>query len=128
VWAVLTQIPLQNRNWIIWRSRVALTNLSQLVASVDEGTMWQASVFEGRLRGFQNNGVDVLKLLKQNREWAEWLGGTLVIETAPKEIKNSIDSWGSFQSREQLMRRIKQQLDPHNLLSPGRFKTTTVAA
>jgi glycolate oxidase subunit GlcD len=121
-WAVLAQIPLQSRNRIIWRSRVALTNLSQLVASVDKTTMWQASVFEGRLRGFQDNDANVLELLKQNREWAGWLGGTLVIETAPKEIKNGIDSWGSFKSREQLMQRVKQQLDPHNLLSPGRFE------
>jgi FAD/FMN-containing dehydrogenase len=120
-WQVLAQVPLRDENRIIWRSRVAMTNLSQLLASTEDCTIWQASMFEGRLRGIKNNSPDDLKVLKRYREIAESLGGSLVIETAPKESKSGMDAWGSFGSREQLMRRIKQQLDPQNLMSPGRF-------
>jgi FAD/FMN-containing dehydrogenase len=59
-----------------------------------------------------------LELLRQKAESA---GGSLVLESAPLEIKNEFDSWGSFGSTADLMKRIKQQLDPQNSLSPGRL-------
>jgi hypothetical protein len=37
------------------------------------------------------------------------------------EIKNEIDSWGSFGAASELMKRVKGQLYPENILSPGRF-------
>jgi len=57
----------------------------------------------------------------QLRTYAQGLGGSLVIENAPAELKQSIDCWGSFNSVTPLMKRLKQQLDPANILSPGRF-------
>jgi hypothetical protein len=58
------------------------------------------------------NGYD-----KERKISAEsWL-----IERAPIEIKNEIDSWGSFGSAAELTKRVKYQLDPENVLSPGRF-------
>jgi len=44
-----------------------------------------------------------------------------VLESAPGEIKNEFDAWGDFGSSAELMKRVKQQLDPQNLLSPARF-------
>jgi glycolate oxidase FAD binding subunit len=55
------------------------------------------------------------------RQKAEGLGGHLVIERAPTDIKDEIDSWGGPGSATELMQRVKQQLDPQNLFSPGRF-------
>jgi glycolate oxidase FAD binding subunit len=37
------------------------------------------------------------------------------------EIKREFDAWGDFGSAGELMKRVKQQLDPQNVLSPGRF-------
>src|SRR5205814_9623103 len=64
---------------------------------------------------------EAVRTLERLRQTAEDLGGSLVIERAPAEIKNEIDSWGSFGSTTDLMKRIKNQLDPENMLSPGRF-------
>jgi len=86
--------------------------------------MWQASLMDGRLRVIENTATDgdvLVTSLVQLRGEAQTLGGSLVIESAPVEIKNSIDAWGDFGARQELMCRIKQQLDPDDILSPGRF-------
>ena len=49
------------------------------------------------------------------------LGGSLILENAPVEIKREFDAWGDFGSAAALMKRLKQELDPQNVLSPGRF-------
>jgi glycolate oxidase FAD binding subunit len=86
--------------------------------------MWHASIAAGRLRTFAApaaEGEQLLRTLKELRTEAESLGGSLIIEKAPDAIKSKISAWGSLGSREELMRRIKRQLDPQRLLSPGRF-------
>jgi glycolate oxidase FAD binding subunit len=58
---------------------------------------------------------------------AHELGGSAVLENAPDTLKREIDSWdpaglaAHSRSDYDLMRRIKQQFDPHNTLNPGRF-------
>jgi glycolate oxidase FAD binding subunit len=62
-----------------------------------------------------------VRTLERLREKAETLGGKLIIERAPVDIKNEIDSWGGVGSATELMKRVKEQLDPDHTLSPGRF-------
>ena len=52
---------------------------------------------------------------------ARQLGGSSIVEHAPAEIKRNVDVWGATCSDIALMRKIKEQLDPKNLLNPGRF-------
>jgi FAD/FMN-containing dehydrogenase len=52
---------------------------------------------------------------------AQQLGGSSIVEHAPAEIKRNVDVWGATRSDIALMRKIKEQLDPKNLLNPGRF-------
>ena len=49
------------------------------------------------------------------------LGGTVVIEACPRELKRNIDVWGEPREDFPLMRRIKEQWDPRGILNPGRF-------
>jgi glycolate oxidase FAD binding subunit len=62
-----------------------------------------------------------VRALERSRQTAEDRGGSLVLQYAPVEIKREFDAWGSFGSAGELMKRVKQQLDPQNILSPGRF-------
>jgi glycolate oxidase FAD binding subunit len=55
------------------------------------------------------------------RRAARDLGGSLVVERAPTELKAHFDVWGLADDTASLMRRIKQQLDPEDVFSPGRF-------
>ena len=60
-------------------------------------------------------------VVERLRGEAARLGGTLVVERAAPEIKPALDLWGGGIEALPLMKRIKQTLDPKNILSPGRF-------
>lgn len=51
----------------------------------------------------------------------QWNRGFLTILSAPKAVKEQIDVWGYTGNALPLMRRIKEQFDSKNILSPGRF-------
>lgn len=59
--------------------------------------------------------------LLQVRRWCESKGGFLSILAAPLAIKQELDVWGYNGNARELMRRIKQQFDPENVLSKNRF-------
>ncbi len=60
-----------------------------------------------RLRGIQAAAAD--------------LGGGAIVERCPDDVKAHIDVWGAESSGMQIMRRLKRQFDPQNILNPGRF-------
>ena len=85
---------------------------------------WHAGLGDGRLRVIAVTPVyhrEAVRALEGWRQKAENLGGSLKIEKAPIEIKNGFDSWGTLGSAAELMRRVKQRLDPENAFSAGRF-------
>jgi glycolate oxidase FAD binding subunit len=49
------------------------------------------------------------------------LGGSLLVNDAPPEVRARLDAWGPAPSALPLMRRLKAQLDPEGRLAPGRF-------
>ena len=55
------------------------------------------------------------------RDLACDVGGNLIVESAPRSIKQQIDTWGQIGSGLKLMKQIKARLDPLNLLNPGRY-------
>lgn len=52
---------------------------------------------------------------------AATLGGGAVIERCPADVGAFIDVWGPQPSGMGIMRRLKEQFDPNNILNPGRF-------
>ena len=75
-----------------------------------------------------SSGLGVLRFeaataqtLLQVRRGCEAKGGFLTVLAAPTDIKQELDVWGYTGSAIDLMRRIKQQFDPENILSPHRF-------
>jgi glycolate oxidase FAD binding subunit len=56
------------------------------------------------------------------RELTSAAGGTLVLERCPLELKRRVDVFGDAPGPSfELMRRVKEQFDPKDVLSPGRF-------
>ena len=47
-------------------------------------------------------------------------GGSLVVTDAPPAIWHVVDPWGASPALA-IMRRVKEQFDPHATLNPGRF-------
>ncbi len=79
---------------------------------------------------FQAFGVGVLRLelrepersvVDRLRSRLAEFGGSLVVLACPAGMKPDANVWGEPGDALELMRRIKQQFDPHSILNPGRF-------
>src|SRR5712692_1505647 len=137
LWQKLSAAPVQTSDNLGWRVSLRpgdlTTFLDEIVAlEKDETThvalSWHAGLGDGRLRAIARAPVyhrEAVRALERLRGKAETLGGKLVLETAPLEIRNEFDAWGDFGSTTELMSRVKTQLDPQNLFSPGRFVAAT---
>ncbi len=60
------------------------------------------------------------RVLEELRALAAAYDGTVVVLTGPAETRNALDVWGPVTGLD-LMRRLKDQLDPDHRLAPGRF-------
>lgn len=47
--------------------------------------------------------------------------GNLIIQSAPADVKDKLKIWGEIGSHFVVMKRLKNQLDPTGIMSPGRF-------
>ena len=115
---------------LVWRASVLPSGLGALLAKLEDEAgradelMWHAGAGDGRLRVFDNaerGGAETLKTLRSMRDAARDAGGSLVVERAPSELKREFGAWGLTKSAAFLMRRVKEQLDPVGIFSPGRF-------
>ncbi|MEO0949294.1 MAG: FAD-linked oxidase C-terminal domain-containing protein, partial [Cyanobacteria bacterium J06641_5] len=55
------------------------------------------------------------------REFCQRHGGYLTILAASKAFKAQVEPWGYVGNATEMMRRLKKQFDPQNLVSPGCF-------
>ena len=76
-------------------------------------------VFAGK--GVRTKTESLIELIKRFTSEAVKSGGNLVVESSPLLIKKQIDVWGEARSDYEVMRRLKEQMDPAGVLSPGRF-------
>lgn len=63
----------------------------------------------------------VAAVLSEWRNMARTGGGHATLEWAPLAVKSQVPVWDDPGAAGRIMQRIKAQLDPHNLLNPGRF-------
>ncbi|MBI4588773.1 MAG: FAD-binding oxidoreductase [Candidatus Rokubacteria bacterium] len=56
------------------------------------------------------------------RERVTPAGGSVVVERAPRELKERLDVWGPVEAGVRaIMKRLKTEFDPRGVLNPGRF-------
>ena len=145
IWRSTAALPLRFSQDMVWRVGLRPDDVNTFLEKLDQtnsdtafGLMWHAGLGDGRVRVVdlrpqaenQSGGISnvdngsieqTIARLGKLRAWAESLGGTLIIEQAPVEIKTRINNWGAFSASAGLMQRIRTQLDPDGILSPGRF-------
>ncbi len=63
----------------------------------------------------------VAAVLTEWRAMAVAGGGHATLTWAPLAVKSQVPVWGDAGPAGRIMQRIKAQLDPHNVLNPGRF-------
>jgi glycolate oxidase subunit GlcD len=134
VWRNVAAVPLRFSRELACRVGVRPADVAEYLKKLDESDsaselMWQAGIGDGRIR-LIDQAIDETKqtddesimLVQSLRAGAEILGGGLMIENASTEIKSRVDAFGSFGDSAALMARIKRQLDPNRIYSPGRFE------
>jgi len=137
IWNTLAWFPSRFRSDLVWRTGLRPADVGSFLAKLAEGpesseSIWQAGVGDGRIRvveRLQDKDKEALGLhrdtvvhIEKLRVEAKSLGGNLIIEHAPAAIKNLASAWGTFGASAGIMQRTKHQLDPHDILSPGRFQ------
>jgi FAD/FMN-containing dehydrogenase len=63
----------------------------------------------------------IVAALSEWRQIARSGGGHAALEWAPQAVKAEVPVWDDLGAAGRIMQRIKAQLDPQNLLNPGRF-------
>ncbi|UCF82784.1 MAG: FAD-binding oxidoreductase [Desulfobacteraceae bacterium] len=63
----------------------------------------------------------VVEAMEQLLERSRGSGGNMIIQSAPTHVKKRLKVWGEVGSDFVVMQRLKEQLDPSSIMSPGRF-------
>ncbi|NOY57266.1 MAG: FAD-binding oxidoreductase [Actinobacteria bacterium] len=107
--------PLQSPFRCVLRVPARLTR--QGVEHVPSGWTYRAAFGVGEVRmGAENPDEAVLVKM---REWAESVGGRLVVEAAPDDL--AFDPWGTAPSTVGIQRRLVAMFDPAGIMNSGRL-------
>jgi len=130
IWESLAALPSRFQEGLVWRVGLLPADVPTFLAKLDQeydgngapASMWQASIADGRIRVMERlagngnksdeAGHEVITRLESFRGLAKSLGGILIIEHAPAELRDRINTSGTFDDAYGIMQRIKQQLDP----------------
>jgi FAD/FMN-containing dehydrogenase len=132
LWRTLAALPLRFSNGLVWRVGIRPTDVAGFLSDVEKDVvsaslakpMWHAGVGCGRIRVIEDmNATDdkTVARIARLQAKAQTLNSALILENANPEMKNRLAVWGKFGNTLPLQQRVKQQLDPEGILSPGRF-------
>ena len=91
------------------------------------GTAWAARAGAGIVSAAISTGQEpsepapIAAVLAEWREMARAGGGQATLEWAPLAVKSQVPVWDDPGAAGRVMQRIKAELDPKNVLNPGRF-------
>lgn len=72
-------------------------------------------------RGIRSKMESLIELIQKLTSEAVNREGNMVVESAPSLLKKKISVWGEIRPEYQVMRRLKEEIDPKGIFSPGRF-------
>lgn len=119
VWDEIRDFPTRplGEEELLLRGQAAPARVFALAESWQDG---------GTLVAYPDSGIVYshtrdLEALPNRRETASLCGANTVVERAPSSVKSEIDVFGEVPESFEIMKRIKEKLDPQGILSPGRF-------
>ncbi|MGB2692150.1 MAG: FAD-binding oxidoreductase [Thermodesulfobacteriota bacterium] len=131
LWEDIRNLPwnLIKAQRVVCKAGVVVSQIPQVLKAIkqlsdENGVKTYVSVRAGSgicVIAVKGEGPSVKNVLTQLRDFITSIDGHLVLLEAPSEIKNGFDVWGEIGSGLGIMKRIKANYDPNNLLNPGRF-------
>jgi glycolate oxidase FAD binding subunit len=125
VWAALTQLQAREQSRFVWKANVLPSRVAEFVGRVtmqtpylihahaQNGIVWLHAPDE-----FDPSAGSALSWMDQCSTHG---GGTQVVRRCPPEWKRTLRVWGRPVGDRELMRAVKQALDPKNVFNPGRL-------
>jgi glycolate oxidase FAD binding subunit len=95
-------------------------SVATLVSGLGE-LAWYATLGLGFVGGAVGDAAAATAAVTAARAALSAEGGSLVVETAPAELRAVVDPWGPSPPAFSVMERLKQRFDPERRLNPGRF-------
>ncbi len=83
-------------------------------------SFWRQRDGAGPVIGNWGEG-SLAQIVKAMREGMDRLGGGVIVQSCPTALKREIDVWGAEPPGIGVMRRLKAQYDPNNIMNPGRL-------
>lgn len=132
-WIRVRDFALASTASVILRSNIVISKLTEIFGNYEK--MAQAAGVDCALIGHAGNGIltsyildygaakmgPVVDLIGKFTEEAAKHEGNLIVESAPRDLKERVSVWGRPRSDEVVMRRLKETVDPEGVLNPGRF-------
>jgi len=122
-------------NLVILKSNFILSKVVEMVSAY-EAALLKAGL-EGALVCRAGNGIlyaaiplgdnlagktsDLVSLVARLTDESVKQGGNLIVQRAPREIKEKVSVWGQSRSDAVVVRSLKEKLDPSGILNPGRY-------
>jgi glycolate oxidase FAD binding subunit len=131
LWDDVRDFPqkLHNLDMVVCKSSVLVTQIPSLMEEI--GRLSNKNSVKIRISTRAGNGISILAIegksdsvkdaLGKLRNFLTSIGGVLILQESPIDFKESFDVWGDIGSGLGIMRRIKTNFDPDNLLNPGRY-------
>jgi glycolate oxidase subunit GlcD len=135
VWNTLATLPSRFENDLVWRVGLrpadvgAFLSIYHKTRANGREPRWHAGVGDGRIRGMESRerlpkrGAEsqnsAITRVEELRAVAKRLGAVLMIEQTPEELEYLVGASVVSGGTAEIMRRIKDQLDPVDILSPG---------
>ena len=126
LWAGICDFPLLGHQ-LVFSVTVPRSAVADLLHGVQDWDVTDSSpavvadMAAGAIRIGSNQTKLAAARFAQLRSKAAQHKGHVVLVDAPTDLKRNLDIWGPTPAAFFLMRRIKQQFDPHRLVNPGRF-------
>ncbi len=138
-WKAIRDFPAQlkqeGKSFISLKSNFLISRYGEVIARYEQ--MAKASGVECALICHAGNGVlytylfidpkreeksgSIPSLIEEFSSVVRKYEGQLMVEFSPPDIKKKIDVWGGWRPDYEIMRRIKEKIDPQGILNPGRF-------
>lgn len=94
----------------------------QELQEMREGCFASADIGVGIIRlSFDAGAAKAVEWIQAMRKRATAVGGTLFIERAPATVRGEADAFGDVGNLDKLMKGVKRNFDPQELLNRGRF-------
>ncbi len=123
---ILEELPAKTPGGLTWKANLLPSGVADFCVEVDKldaMILLQAHAGNGIVVGempdlTQDQAADILNEL---RRLALVHNGKVIVQRCPSSWKSDLSVWGSPPGSINLMRRVKQSLDPNNRFNPGRF-------